>query len=253
MVDRRAPRLIVEIAFLAALAAGLTFADVRTSVIVAVMAAGWVIAAVFEWGAVHARPHYRSGLPPRWYTPAVRLPPPRPLEQLSSGYPAAEAQTDAPTWIASPAMLAEWPVADLEPHEVPPEEQTHAHDVFDSELAVVIDAPDEVVGVAEPGLEEVEEVDELDEVDEVDEIGEVDEPEADDDPEPHEVVSPPSRPESVARPAGPRMARHRIDPLAQAAARSRRFGRRGETANFDAEVPDGPMRPRILPAQSRDE
>jgi len=241
MAERHAPRLIVEIAFLAALAAGLTFADVRTSVVVAVMAIGWVTVAVFEWGALRARPHYGSGLPPRWYMPPLRLPPPRPLEQLSSGYPAAEAQTDAPTWIASPAMLAEWPVAEPEAREeLPPEEQTHAHDVFDMELAVALDEPDEVVADDEP---EPEELDELDEPEEPEE------PEVDQEPE-AALVPPPHR-EPAAQPAGSRMARHRIDPLAQPASRSRRFGRRGDGAGFDVEVPDGPVRPRVLPGQSR--
>ena len=108
MSERRAPRLILEVAFLAALAAALTFAELERYAIVGVMLVGWVLVVVFEWGALRTRPHFGSGSPPRWYTPPVKLPPPRPLEQFSAGYPAAaEAPSDAPTWIASPAMLAE--------------------------------------------------------------------------------------------------------------------------------------------------
>src|SRR5690349_20834689 len=131
MSERRAPRLILEVAFLAALSAALTFTDLETYAIAGVMAVGWLLVVVFEWGALRARAHYGSGLPPRWYVPRTTLPPPRPLEQLSSGYPAPDATADAPTWIASPAMLAEWPVADIEPvEESPVDEQTHVHDVL---------------------------------------------------------------------------------------------------------------------------
>src|SRR5437763_11609075 len=139
MSERRAPRLIVEVVFLAALAAALTFARLQIYQVVGVMLLGWLLVTVFEWGALRARPHYGSGAPPRWYSPKVTLPPPRPLEQFSAGYPAAEAPSDAPTWIASPAMLADWPVADLEPDaEAPVEEQTHVHDVLELELGVAV-------------------------------------------------------------------------------------------------------------------
>src|SRR5215468_11439179 len=127
MPERRAPRLIAEIGFLAALAAALAFAGLETYAIVGVMLVGWALVALFEWGALRGRAHYGSGSPPRWYVPRVALPPPRPLEQLSSGYPAAEPAGDAPTWIASPAMLAEWPVAEGDTDsdvEIAVEEQT---------------------------------------------------------------------------------------------------------------------------------
>src|ERR1051325_1539185 len=146
MSERRASRLVLEVAFLAALSAALTFADLETYEIVGVMLLGWVVVAVFEWGALRGRAHYGSGLPPRWYVPHVALPPPRPLEQFSSGYPAAGAAADAPTWIASPSMLADWPVADLEPGvESPLDEQTHVHDVFEVEGAIAVD--DDVLDV----------------------------------------------------------------------------------------------------------
>src|SRR5438477_5570422 len=155
MSERRAPRLILEVAFLAALAAALTLADLETYQIVGVMLLGWVLVAVFEWGALRGRAHYGSGLPPQWYVPRVTLPPPRPLEQFSAGYPAAEAPSDAPTWIASPAMLADWPVADLEPGaESPVEEQTHVHDVLEIELGVAVAEQVEEAGADEPDQED---------------------------------------------------------------------------------------------------
>jgi len=231
MSERRAPRLVLEVAFLAALAAALTFADLQAYQIVGVMLLGWVLVVVFEWGALRGRAHYGSGLPPRWYLPRVTLPPPRPLEQVSSGYPAAEAATDAPTWIASPSMLADWPVAEIEPDvDSPLDEQTHVHDVLEVELAVAVG-------------EEAEDVDAPDVEEEQEEL----EPE----PEP-QPVAPAPRP--VVRTGGStRTARHRVDPLAPPAVKARRFGKRPEPVTHDAEVPDGPPRARLLPAQARGE
>jgi hypothetical protein len=153
MADRRAPRFALEAVFLAALAAALTFANLRPATIAGVMLLGWVFVAIFEWGALRGLAHYGSGLPPRWYVPRISLPPPRPLEQVGVGYPAAEvAGGDAPTWIASPAMLADWPVADTEPTA---DEQTHVHAVLGAELAVALaeagpaaDVPQEPVQVS---------------------------------------------------------------------------------------------------------
>jgi hypothetical protein len=227
MSERRASRLVLEVAFLVALSAALTFADLETYEIVGVMLLGWLLVAVFEWGALRGRAHYGSGLPPRWYVPRITLPPPRPLEQFSAGYPAAEAATDAPTWIASPSMLADWPVADVEPGvESPPDEQTHVHDGFDTERSVVVTEDDDVLEEAEP--EELE-----------------DEPE-------------PARPAPAPRPAprpreGARTARHVVDPLAAPAAKGRRFGKRSVQTVDDAEVPEGPPPHRVLPSQSRGE
>jgi len=233
MSERRASRLVLEVAFLAALAAALTFADLETYEIVGVMLLGWVLVAVFEWGALRARAHYGSGLPPRWYVPRVTLPPPRPLEQFSSGYPAAEAAADAPTWIASPSMLADWPVAEVEPGvESPLDEQTHVHDVLEVERTIAVTEEDD---------EEVLDVDE-DEEDEGDE-------ELEAEPEP---VQPVRRPAPRARDTS-RTARHRIDPLAAPASKSRRFGKRAEQVLHDAEVADGPPPGRLLPTQAKGE
>ena len=234
MSERRASRLVLEVAFLAALSAALTFADLETYEIVGVMLLGWVLVAVFEWGALRGRAHYGRGLPPRWYVPRVKLPPPRPLEQLSSGYPAAEAATDAPTWIASPSMLADWPVADVEPGvESPLDAQTHVHDVFEVERAIAVTE------------DEDEDEDVLDEAADELELEEGPEPE----PEPE-----PQRARPAPRPReGTRTARHVVDPLAAPASKGRRFGKRPEAAVHDAEVPDGPPPGRLLPSQAREE
>ena len=113
MRERRALRFVVEALFLGALAAALVFADLEPLVIAGVMLVGWLIVALFEWAATRELPHYGRGLPPRYYVPQVALPPPRQLEQLRSGYPAASADDQA-TWIAPAAMreeaLADWPV-----------------------------------------------------------------------------------------------------------------------------------------------
>ena len=70
MLDRRGSRFALEVLFLAALAAG---ADGRRapdrSMIVGVMALGWVVVALLEWAAWRDEPHYGSGLPPRYYVP----------------------------------------------------------------------------------------------------------------------------------------------------------------------------------------
>jgi hypothetical protein len=235
MAERRAPRLILEVAFLASLAAALAFADLERYAIVGVMLAGWVLVVMFEWGALRTRPHYGSGSPPRWYTPPVKLPPPRPLEQFSAGYPAAaEASSDAPTWIASPAMLADWPVADVEAaEELAVDEQTYVHDALEIESANVVVGEDTEAGPVE--LEEELEDEEI-------------EPE-------RERPLPPPRRQIEPRPvgAGQRTARHRIDPLAATSTKSKRFGRRSQAVTGDADVPDGPPRRRLLPAQARGE
>jgi hypothetical protein len=233
MSERRAPRLIVEVAFLVALSAALAFAGLERYEIAGVMLLGWALVALFEWGALRGRAHYGSGSPPRWYVPRRSLPPPRPLEQVSAGYPAAEPASDAPTWIASPAMLAEWPVAEADTDteadvEVAVEEQTQVHDV-DVALAVA----EQAERVAPPEVE----------------LPEHAEPEAVVPPLP--PPTPKARPSTARRrePLATRTARHRIDPLAPERPSGRRFGRRGGVVAADADVVDGPPRDRLLPIQ----
>jgi len=183
------------------------------------MLVGWALVSIFEWGALRTRAHYGSGLPPRWFVPKIALPPPRPLEQVGSGYPAPETVGDAPTWIASPAMLADWPVSE---RESPIEEQTEVHDVLEVELALA---------VAERSREEV-----------------VIEPDVRAEPPiPEEVELAPSPRESAPM----QTARHRVDPLAEPAPKARRFGRRQDADVAYAEVPARPEGLRSLPSRSK--
>jgi hypothetical protein len=83
--------------------------------------------------------------------------------------------------------------------------------------------------------------------------------ELDEEPEPDDAELEPEQP-APRRPVEPRpvrtgarTARHRIDPLGPAPAKSKRFGRRSEAVTGDAEMPDGPPRRRLLPAQARGE
>jgi hypothetical protein len=127
MVDRRGSRFAFEVLFLVALAVGLTLAEVRTVVIIGVMALGWVIVAALEWAAWRGEPHFGSGLPPRYYVPRVNLPPAQVLEQVNVGYPEAQ-RDEAPTWIASASLraevLGEWPAAPPAPEEPEPESES---------------------------------------------------------------------------------------------------------------------------------
>ena len=218
MAARRAPRFVLEVLFLAALAAALTFANLRPLTIAGLMLIGWLLVVVFEWGALRSRAHYGSGLPPRWYVPQFSLPPPRPLEQVASGYPAPEAAGDEATWIASPAMLAGWPVAEIE---TPVEEQTQVHDVLQAELARA---------VSEVAREEVE--------------SDQNAPK----PPPDEVDLETPVPDE---PVPVRMARHRIDPLEDPIPQRRRFGRRPADEASYADVPARPVGARSLPSRSR--
>jgi len=218
---RRAPRFAFEILFLSALAAALVFADLRPVEIVGLMLLGWVLVAIFEWGALRGLAHYGSGLPPRWFVPKISLPPPRPLEQVSSGYPAPETVGDAPTWIASPAMLADWPVAEIDSRL---DESTEVHDVLEVELALA---------VAEQSRDEL--------------VGGWDEPET-----AAEAPEEAFEPEPVSRAGAPALtARHQIDPLEAPTPKARRFGRRQEADRAYADVPARPEGTRSLPSRSR--
>ncbi|HET7137554.1 MAG TPA: hypothetical protein VFI04_04310 [Gaiellaceae bacterium] len=114
MADRRGSRFVAEALFLVALAVALGLARLHAFEIAAAMLAGWVVVAAIEWASWRAEPHFGSGLPPRYYVPAVKLPPSQPLEQVEQGYPDASRE-EAPTWIASAALraevLGEWPLS----------------------------------------------------------------------------------------------------------------------------------------------
>jgi len=216
MSERRAPRLALEVAFLAALATASKFAGLRAYEVAGVMLLGWVFAAVFEWGALRSRAHYGSGLPPRWYMPHVSLPPPRPLEQVAVGYP-AETGSDEPTWIASPAMLADWPVAEEPAVEPRAEEETQVHDVLDVDLSLALF---DTWGEVPP------------------ELGAPEAPDVEVAAEPDAALS--------------KTSRHRIDPLGEVQSKPRRFGRRVKDETVYVEVASRP-RSRLLPSAARNE
>jgi len=126
MADRRGSRFVAEALFLVALAVALTLARLDALEIAGAMLLGWVVVAALEWAAWRAEPHFGSGLPPRYYVPAVKLPPPQPLEQVDQGYPES-GRDDAPTWIATASLraevLGEWPVFGPVQHEPDEDEE----------------------------------------------------------------------------------------------------------------------------------
>jgi hypothetical protein len=114
-------RFVLEVLFLAGVAAALTVADLRPAAVIVLMVLAWVVVALLEWTAWLDEPHYGRGLPPRYYVPHVALPPPRPVEQHhhgrypGDGYPVF-VHDDEPTFVASTtewsAALDEWPMMD---------------------------------------------------------------------------------------------------------------------------------------------
>ncbi len=113
MPRRGVRRFVLEVLFLAGVAAALTIADLRPAAVIVLMAVAWVIVALLEWAAWLGEPHYGRGLPPRYYVPHVALPPPRAVEQYRGGYPVLGLHDDEPTFVASTtewaAELADWP------------------------------------------------------------------------------------------------------------------------------------------------
>jgi hypothetical protein len=101
--------------FLAGLAAALAVARLRSVEIVGAMAVGWALVALLEWAAWRGRPHYASGLPPRYYVPRLNLPPAAPVQAArSSGFPTASRGQET-AWTTAPAVRTEtvgdWPLA----------------------------------------------------------------------------------------------------------------------------------------------
>ena len=123
MRRRRLGRFLLESAVLAGLAVLAAVARLRPEAVIAVLAFGWIVVALAEWSSWLERPHFGRGLPPRYYVPQVRLPPPQPLERpptrietrVEMRLPRAEeAETRvvfAERWAPS---LEEWPAIDLE-------------------------------------------------------------------------------------------------------------------------------------------
>ena len=114
MADRRGLRFLLEALFLAGLAAALAVARLRSGEIVGAMAAGWVLVAVLEWSAWRGRPHYGSGLPPRYYVPRLNLPPAAQVQTTrSSAFPTVQRSQET-VWRAAPAVrtetIGDWPL-----------------------------------------------------------------------------------------------------------------------------------------------
>jgi hypothetical protein len=227
MLERRGVRFLLEAAFLGALALGLAFAELSSAAIVGLMLVGWVLVAAIEWATWRGRPHFASGLPPRYVVPYEELPPPVPLEQVAAGYPAAT-RDEAPTWIATPAIRA-------------------------GMLGEGEEAGDETIGiwpVAAPAyvarrLEQDVEIEEIapEELPEPDSWTIVELPPAAPAPEPVHVTAPAPQPATPPR----RIARYSFDPL-EAPSR-RRFGRARPGGGAGLDVPARPSGVRRLPGQ----
>ena len=220
---------MLEVLFLAGVAAALTVADLRPAAVIVLMAVALVIVWLFEWAAWLDQPHYGRGLPPRYYVPHVALPPPRPVEQYrGGGYPVLEPD-DAPTFVASTqewsAALGEWPVVEQEDTQLVP-------------LPPPLAELDETVAGGLPVIVEAEEEDEL-------ELA----------PEPVAAVVPAARvaPEELLplayEPRPQWTAVHHVDPLG--AGSRRRFLRRRKGDEHVVEVMDGPAPDRVLPSRLR--
>ena len=115
-------RFVLEVLFLAGVAAAVTVADVRPAGVIVLMALAWVVVALLEWTAWLDQPHYGRGLPPRYYVPNTALPPPQPIVQRGAPFPVPRARRpapgtdDAPTFVAGAAEwsaeLGAWPLLD---------------------------------------------------------------------------------------------------------------------------------------------
>ena len=238
MPVRRGSRFALEVAFLVALAVGLTVAEERADVIAGVMLLGWAVVALAEWALWRDEPHYASGLPPRWYVPRVNLPPAQPLDPVVSGYPEGR-RDEAPTWIASAdlrrEMLGEWPMA----AEFPDEEPEPVVEGAVVESRIVSEVEDDAWTIVEMPPEPDPDPDPVAVVPEPEPVATASEHEPAPEPEPELDV------ELVRSAAG--VARYSLDPLAEEP--RRRFGRRREEAP-SIEVPARPAGPRALPGVS---
>jgi hypothetical protein len=221
VANRRGARFLIEAVFLIALAAGLAVTRLSPAEIVGVMLVGWGLVAVVEWTWAHGEPHFGSGFPPRYVVPKADLPPPRPLEQLPTGYPDAT-RDEAPTWIATPALraevLGEWPVTAAgiaAPPAEPDEHDLDPAELPDPDSWTVVGLPPAVVEAPVAAVA----------------------PE----PEPRRP-----RPEPVSA-TEVRLARYSFDPLAEPA--RRRFGRTRPGGGPGLDVPAHPYAIRVLPGR----
>jgi len=257
MPSHSARRFLLEVIFLAGVAAALTYADLRPAAIIGLMAAAWLVVALLEWTAWLDEPHYGRGLPPRYYVPHVALPPPVGIDQNEPAYPAYPVLPpvdDEPTFIASTREwgvdLAEWPA--LESTAVSEDTAVHPPLASDDDDGVtVVPLPPPI-----PEIEEPVEADVLGPEDDQAEEGQVPavevvevvavtaaivEPAAA--PGRGPAVRPAVELEMTARVSG--TAFHRVDPLR--VSRRRRLFSRGGDEGPAIEVRDGPPPDRKLP------
>jgi hypothetical protein len=256
MPRHSARRFLLEVLFLAGVAAALTYADLRPAAIIALMALAWAVVALLEWTAWLDEPHYGRGLPPRYYVPHVALPPPVGVDQRAPAYPVLD---DEPTFVASTREwgidVAEWP----ELAAAPGAEDTVVHPppLDDDEGVTIVPLPPPIPEVEETIEADVlvpEEEDTDEDADRVVEVIEVTAVAA-------AVIEPrgePARPrepvvrvelELPARVSG--TALHRVDPLV--VSRRRRFFSRGGVEGPTIEVRDGPPPDRKLPSRALEE
>ncbi len=70
---------------------------------------------MLEWAAWRGRPHYGSGLPPRYYVPRLNLPPAAHVPGIRSPAPPVASRTQEAVWTAAPAVrtetIGDWPLA----------------------------------------------------------------------------------------------------------------------------------------------
>ncbi|HEX4519965.1 MAG TPA: hypothetical protein VH063_10330 [Gaiellaceae bacterium] len=275
MPRRNVRRFVLEVLFLAGVAAALTVADLRPAAVVGLMVAAWLVVALIEWSAWLGEPHYGRGLPPRYYVPQVALPPPRAVEQYRGGYPVLGVHDDEPTFVASTtewaAELADWPleapVDALEETQVsapedrvvplpPPihELETVAADFFLPEVEEDVPPGVEPEREPEPQVDEPAPVAAIAETVIAGAIVEAAVPPAVEAvPMPAPNVVPQAAPDAVPvlslPPRAASTVTHRVDPLA-GTGRSR-FWRRRVAEVDTVEVRDGPPPDRVLPSRVR--
>jgi hypothetical protein len=265
MPRHSARRFLLEVLFLAGVAAALTYADLRPAAIIALMTVAWAVVALLEWTAWLDEPHYGRGLPPRYYVPHVALPPPVGVEQGEPSYPVLD---DEPTFVASTQEwgidVADWP--ELEAASVAEDTAVHAPPAHDDEGVTIVPLPPPI-----PEIEETIEADVL--VSEEDVLVSEEEDTGEDPGRVAEVIEvaavaavvveprdepPPTRPREPAPPVELEMparvsgtAFHRVDPLA--VSRRRRLFSRGGDDGPTIEVRDGPPPDRTLPSRVLEE
>jgi hypothetical protein len=232
---------VLELAFLAVVAAVLGAARVEPAWVVVVMLVAWALVAVVEWAAWRDEPHWASGRPPRYYVPTVSLPARPPTQELPrfSLYP--RPREDAPTFIAPPELRDELLA------------QASAAVVVEDDEEAWSGWPDGHLGEPEADPWTVEELPALP-------AAEV-EPEPEPEPEPELVVPEPEpepvlpepepepEPVAVAAPAPTPvvLARHQVDPFAEQPVRRWPWQRAGEAP----EAVEVPARPQHAPVGGR--